>query len=176
MESISHYLLKNSSDKCNPHTYHLIYDDLFRRYDRNAPLDILESGVEKGGSLCAWKEYFPNARVVGVDIVDVRLPQFVRNDVEFVLRDIKEYKPDRQFDIIIEDGNHSNFDALWAGENLSKYLKETGTLIIEDVQEGFLVPFVLWGKLHGDFIVSAIDMRRLTGKHDNFMIKIERVK
>lgn len=172
---ISDILNKNGSDKCIRHTYQLIYDSVCSAYDRNQEIDILESGVEKGGSLSAWKEYFPNARVTGVDIVDQRLPKFVREDVEFVLSDIKKYKPDRYFDIIIEDGNHSNEDAIWAGVNLSQQLKVGGTLIIEDIQEGFIVPMILWGKLHGDFMVSALDMRRITQSHDNFAIKIDRL-
>lgn len=172
---ISFYLNKNKSDKCQSHTYHYLYDQLFGRYERDGQWDILESGIEKGGSLCAWKEYFPNARVTGVDIIDKRLPEFVRDDIEFIVQDIKEYKPDRQFDLIIEDGNHSNEDALWAGVNLTKHLKPGGFLIIEDVQEGYMVPFLLWGKLSGDYVVNTIDLRRITNGRDNFLIQIQKL-
>lgn len=173
---ISYYLNKNKSDKCIDHSYQYLYNRLFSYIDRNEKLDILESGVEKGGSLCAWKEYFPNAKVTGVDIVDTRLPEFIRDDVEFIVTDIKQYKPDRQFDIIIEDGDHSNHDALWAGINLAEHLKLGGHLIIEDVQEGYMIPFLLWGKLLGDYVVNTIDLRRITHKHDNFLIDIEKVR
>lgn len=176
MNPISHYLVKNGSDKCTDHSYQYLYDDLLSRYNKEDALDILESGIEKGGSLSAWKECFPNAKVTGVDIVDSRLSQFIRDDVEFVVQDIKQYKPDRLFDLIIEDGNHSNEDALWAAVNLSTYLKLGGSLIIEDVQEGFMVPFLLWGKLHGDYIMTVIDMRRVNDRHDNMLIKIHKVK
>lgn len=174
MSKISTILTRNGSDKCAfRHTYHYLYNDLFAKFDRSASLDILESGIEHGSSLYAWKEYFPNARVTGIDIVDVRSEEFKGDDVEFVKTDIKAYVPDRKFDIIIEDGNHSNFDAMWAGEHLPKHLKEGGILVIEDVQEGFAVPFMLWGKLSGKYAVSAIDLRRYTNTHDNFLIKIE---
>lgn len=157
------------------HTYHYLYDDLLCNLDRNATLDILESGIEKGGSLCAWKEYFPNARVTGVDIIDTRLSQFIRDDVEFIVTDIKQYKPDRKFDLIIEDGNHSNEDALWAVINLVEHLKPNGHLVIEDVQEAYMVPFLSWGKLLGDYVVHTIDLRRLTNGRDNFLIDIHKV-
>lgn len=176
MEKISDYLNKNGSDKCKTHTYQYWYDGLFSTIDRNAKLDILESGIEFGGSLCAWKEFFLNANVTGVDIVDRRLDEFKRDDVEFVLADIKEYKTTKKFDIIIEDGNHSNFDALWAATNLSPYLKDEGILIIEDVQEGFAVPFLMWGKLNGDYAVVVVDMRRITNTHDNFLIQIQKLR
>lgn len=170
---ISYFLNKNGSDKCQTHTYQYLYDSLFGQFNSQAELDILESGIEKGGSLCAWKEYLPNARVTGVDVVDVRLPEYKRSDIEFVISDIKEYKPDRKFDLIIEDGNHSNEDLIWCAINLSKHLKLGGVLVLEDVQEGFMVPFILWGKLLGDYAVTIYDMRRLTNRHDNFLIKIQ---
>lgn len=173
---ISYYLKKNGSDKCGKHTYEYVYDSIFNTFDRNAEIDILESGIEYGGSLSAWKEFFPNAKVTGVDIRDNRKPEFVRDDVEFIIGDIKDYKPDRKFDLIIEDGNHSNFDALWAIANLSHHLKDGGVLIVEDVQEGFAIPFLSWGKLLGDYVLVAVDMRRLTHTHDNFVIQIQKLK
>lgn len=169
---ISAILNKNGSDKCQSHTYQHVYDGLFAGFDRQAPLDILESGIELGGSLSAWKEYFPNARVTGVDIVDQRLPQFKRDDVEFIVTDIKNYQPDRKFDLIIEDGSHSNYDAVSVTVRLSQFLKLGGVLVIEDVQEGFALPFILWGQLAGGYIVEAIDMRRLTNTHDNFLLVV----
>lgn len=172
---ISYYLIKNKSDKCSTHTYQYVYDDLLSHYDRYAPIDILESGIERGGSLSAWKEYFPNARVTGVDIVDSRLEEFKRGDVDFVIGDIKTYEPNRKFDLIIEDGNHSNLDLMWCATNLVKHLKDFGVLCIEDVQEGFTAPFLLWGQLSGDYAVTVYDMRRLTNSHDNFIIKIQKL-
>lgn len=173
---ISYYLNKNGSDKCKAHTYHYVYDGTFMSFDREGELDILESGIEYGGSLSAWKEYFPNAKVTGVDIVDQRLDVFKRNDIEFIVEDIKKYKPDRKFDIIIEDGNHSNEDALWSVVNLSPHLKDGGILIIEDVQEGYMVPFLSWGKLNGDYVVTTVDLRRVNNRHDNFLIQVQKVQ
>lgn len=173
---ISFFLNKNGSDKCQSHTYQLVYDDLFKNLPRDYPIDLLESGVERGGSLSAWKEYFPNGNIIGIDPVDQRLPEFVRDDVKFVLEDIKKYQFDREFDLIIEDGNHSNEDALWATTTLPLHLKPGGVMILEDVQEGFLVPFLLWGKLHGDYVVTVVDMRRITNQHDNFLVKVDKLQ
>lgn len=170
---ISELFNKYGSDKSSRHTYHLIYNWQFAMFDRNAPINILESGVETGASLMAWREYFPNASITGVDIVDQRKEEYKDPSIDFILSDIKQYKPDKPFDLIIEDGNHSNLDCLWAGVVMSKWLRKGGLMFIEDVQEGFQVPFLLWGQLHGDYIVSAIDMRRFTDTHDNFLIRID---
>ncbi len=171
-KSISWFLNKNKSDKCYSHSYQIIYDPFFKSFDREDKLDILEVGIEKGGSLLAWKEYFPNANIIGVDIADTRT--FKSDDVTFVLSDIKDYKLDREFDIIIDDGSHSNADGMWSIENLSKCLKVGGVLIIEDVQEGFMLPFLAWGRLNGCYVLHAIDMRRVTQTNDNFLITIQR--
>lgn len=175
MNKLSEYLNKNGSDKCTSHSFAYIYDGYLGGIDRNAELDILESGVFQGASLFSWREYFPNARITGVDIQDIRKEEFKRDDIEFVLSDIKEYIPDRKFDFIIEDGSHSNLDALWSGVYLSKHLKDGGILIIEDIQEGFMIPFLLWGQLGGAYVVNAIDMRRLSNQHGDFVVIIHKV-
>ena len=174
-DSVFDYLKKHGSDKNTHHTYDYWYNSVFASFPREAKLDILESGIKFGGSLVAWKEYFPNANVTGIDIEDVRLEENKRDDIEFILGDIKDYKPDRRFDLIIEDGNHSNFDALWAATHLVEYLKTDGILIVEDIQEAYMVPFLMWGKLNGDYVVTTVDMRRLTNSHDNFLIQIHKV-
>jgi hypothetical protein len=35
---------------------------------RDIASHVLEIGVDGGGSLCAWVDYFPNAKVVGLDL------------------------------------------------------------------------------------------------------------
>ncbi len=174
-ENISEIFNRCGSDKNDKHTYGYFYNSFFSSYNRNKHLDILEAGVWKGGSIVAMKEYFPNARITGVDIEDVRLEQNKIPGVEFILDDIKNYKPDRKFDIIIEDGSHSNEDAMWAGTHMGEWLKDNGILVIEDVQEGFIVPMLLWGKLSGDYVLTVMDMRRITHSHDNFLIVIQKV-
>ena len=173
MKKISEFLNKYGSDKCAKHAYGIVYDDFFSKYDRNTELNILEIGVEHGGSLLAWKDYFPNARVTGVDIKDVR--QYKRDDVEFMLSDVKNYKPDRQFDIIIDDGSHYDKDVLWAATNLSLSLKPGGIMIIEDVQKEYEITRKIAKNLDGKFIVSVMDLRKVQGWYDDFLIFIWKI-
>ena len=37
---------------------------------KTEPLRVLEIGIERGGSLLMWRDYFPNAQVFGIDITD----------------------------------------------------------------------------------------------------------
>ena len=50
----------------NGHYYGDSYQRIFSNFDINSKLNILEVGVQKGGSLLAWKDYFKNANVVGL--------------------------------------------------------------------------------------------------------------
>ena len=130
---ISKILAKYDTDKVNGHTYGESYDRFFSKFDRNAPLDILEVGTQKGGSLLAWQEYFPNAKVTGVDIVDVVKPEYRSEKIRYIVSDIKKWNTDEAFDIVIDDGSHTLSDVLWVMDHIK--LKPGGLLVIEDVQD-----------------------------------------
>lgn len=100
------------------HDYGPVYARIFN--SMTAVDSLLEIGVKRGRSIAAWKDLFPQARVVGVDIVDVttfedgylglfpRCPamdqwQFVQGDsTDPALAETIE----GTFDIIIDDGSH----------------------------------------------------------------------
>ena len=44
-----------------------IYEDYFFSL-KNKKINILEIGIYEGKSLMIWKNYFPNANIVGIDI------------------------------------------------------------------------------------------------------------
>ena len=131
---ISELLAEYKSDKVDPHTYGLAYDEMFSFFDREAPLNILEIGIQKGGSLCAWKDYFPNAKVTGLDIEDAVKPEYRREDINYVICDVNKYQTDEMYDIVIDDGSHWLKDVIHSVALFSKKLKVGGLMIIEDVQ------------------------------------------
>lgn len=104
-------------------------------------LKILEIGVYNGGSLFMWKNYFPNATIVGMDI-DSYCTRWEdkSNDIHIVLGDQsdparlieinEQYGP---FDIIIDDGGHENHQVITSFETLFPLLKEGGLYFVEDV-------------------------------------------
>lgn len=134
MEPISELLKRYESDKVNPHTYGEAYDEIFKLFNKEEALNILEIGTQKGGSLLAWKEYFPNARVTGLDIVDVVKPEFRSDDINYVICDVNEYKTDEVFDLVIDDGSHWLKDVVHSLALFSQKLKVGGVMLIEDVQ------------------------------------------
>ena len=125
---------KRATDKIWHHRYGKAYDDLFSRFDRKAPLNIMEVGTQKGATLLAWKEYFPNANVYGVDIVDVVPEKYRKDTVTRVITDIKRLDTDIRFDIIIDDGSHYLGDMIYVVANYFMTMKDKGVMILEDVR------------------------------------------
>jgi len=120
------------------------YADFYQRYFEGLnPSILLEIGVLKGGSHRAWKELFPNTRVVGIDI-DPLIAE-VNKDLEIYTGD----QTDQDFlnhvidtighpDIIIDDGGHTRKQQVLSLTYLWPFLISGGLYIIEDLETSFL--------------------------------------
>ncbi len=127
--------------------YLALYLEYFKRqgFKRDAPLNILEIGTNKGSSLRMWAEYFPNASVTGLDITrQYELPGMLDNDrISTYLVDTGDsiklgsfFAADDKFDIIIDDGSHDQKDMQVAWGVLFHWLSGGGVYIIEDIITG----------------------------------------
>ena len=186
---ISEILLKYNTDKNmgikdpkKGHFYGTTYDEIFSWFNKNEKLTIMEIGVQKGGSLKAWRDYFKNAIIIGVDIVDVREKEYISSDLKFIKSDIQKIDIQNSFgnslfDIIIDDGSHFLDDVLFVVENYAKRLKNYGVILIEDVQDApkwfNKIIFKLMPE-NGCFNVQFRDMRNI-GAYDDFIIIIKKV-
>lgn len=122
------------------------YLDLYDRalaHRRLEPIRLLEIGVFKGASVRTWRDYFPNGRIVGLDI-DPDALQHAGPRIEIVLGDqadpeglraiVQERGP---FDVIIDDGSHiwrHQIDTLRA---LLALVTPGGLYILEDLHTSF---------------------------------------
>ena len=106
---------------------------------------VLEIGVHHGGSLALWRDYFPNARIAGIDAdlskvssTGVELFQGQQHDEAFLRGVAHSVAPDG-FDLIIDDASHIGwltqvtFKALFY-----EHLKPGGLYVIEDWGTGYL--------------------------------------
>lgn len=143
MENITQILSKYDTDKELFHKYGSTYETIFSRYSREEPLNILEIGTQKGGSLLAWKEYFPNATVYGVDIVDVVSDEYRTDTVTRIISDVKRWDNDMEWDIVIDDGSHHLMDLVYVITNYCVKIKPNGVLVIEDVRYPLLLLHVI---------------------------------
>jgi SAM-dependent methyltransferase len=137
----------------NAHGYAAVYEHHLRE-DRLADLHILELGLLRhdvqarnpGGpyddvpSLKMWREYCPNARIVGFDIADFSTApplagvRIVRGDMGRPedLRSLVE-QSDGEFDVIIDDGSHASHHQQIALAELFPHLKPGGHYFVEDL-------------------------------------------
>lgn len=128
------------------------YTPLYRRHfgaRRRAVCSVLEIGVggtssvegyetpAGGQSLRMWRRYFPNARVVGVDVFEKAVSgsriQFERGDAtdpEFMSRVVECHGP---FDIVIDDGSHIGREIIASFELLWDSMRPGGFYVIEDL-------------------------------------------
>ncbi|MGF1549979.1 MAG: class I SAM-dependent methyltransferase [Sphingomonadaceae bacterium] len=121
-----------------------VYDRLFARF-RGRDVTIIEIGVNRGGSLELWRDFFgPGARIVGIDIDPacaerVSPPSRVmigsQDDPEFLERVVAETGPP---DIVLDDGSHVGRHQIASFRALFPALRDGGLYLIEDLQTSYL--------------------------------------
>lgn len=97
-------------------------------------LSLLEIGVQNGGSLETWAEYFPYANhIVGIDI-DPKCGELKFDDprIRVVVGDASKVELDQTFQIIIDDGSHKSDDIIANFKHWWPKLKSGGLYIVED--------------------------------------------
>ena len=110
------------------HNYTPRYDAHFAPF-RNESFNLLEIGVFEGASLRMWRDYFPNAHIIGIDINPV--PDDVQGRTW--RGDVKNYTSNPSlFRVIIDDGSHDPNDVCIAFERLWPAVEPGGWYCIED--------------------------------------------
>jgi len=138
------------------HNYADLYEMLFRCNRKNVQLLIecglgtnninLESSMginaKPGASLRMWRDFFPSARIIGVDIDKEILfneerietfycDQLKKNSIENFTKESNLQK--NSADIIIDDGLHTFKAGISFFEAMIDFLNEDGVYVIEDV-------------------------------------------
>jgi cephalosporin hydroxylase len=138
-------LIDNSrTDKNTNHSYLETYEHLFQN-KKNTAQNILEIGVQEGGSIKLWYDYFKNATIYGLDIRKIKdiwpelknkprikLGCFDAYDSNFVENQMKPLNV--KFDIMIDDGPHTLESMISFIEYYLPMLSDDGIFVIEDVQ------------------------------------------
>lgn len=105
---------------------------------------VLELGVDRGGSLRIWREYFPSAVVVGVDERradwdDERIVvRHGQQDDLALLRQVRDRYAPSGFDLIVDDAAHVGRTARASFTSLfTEHLRPGGVYAIEDWGTGY---------------------------------------
>jgi len=132
---------KYGTDKAD-HLYALLYEELMESRC-SQPTTLLEIGVKEGNSLRAWKCYFPNSKIYGIDLV---MPEdsegfevFVGDQADEVfLKEVAEKIG--PMDIVIDDGGHKMKEQQTSFRVLWPYVSPGGLYAIEDLRSSFVRP------------------------------------
>ena len=118
--------------------YATFYEKIF---NGKHPKSILEIGIRHGGCLVAFKNMFPEARVVGVDIN----PPGIERQKEYAVKGVEWYQcdatqpilfdfiGDEPFDLIIDDGSH-----------FYKHQRESFELLKDKFNDYYVIEDVMW--------------------------------
>jgi len=114
------------------------YDKFFQSF-RLKNINFLELGILDGKSLKTWEEYFPDAKIAGLDIDPSKtMYQTPRTNIYIgsqddsnVIDSIKKDYPEG-FDVILDDASHINELTIASFELLFNHVKPGGLYIIED--------------------------------------------
>ena len=158
------------TDKATIHSYMPTYEEIFSSL-RDKPINLLEIGVFRGGSLEMWKDFFhEESNISGIDNFSEK-----DSDREKAMSvkgckihdcNITMFDTDEMFDIIIDDGSHLWEDVELAITKLWKNLKQDGIYVIEDVQRS------AWKEMLAEVGYSNIevyDLRDNKNRYDDIL-------
>lgn len=184
--SLNDIINNTKTDKNTSHSYLSVYEKLLEK-KKDTAKNILEIGIESGGSIKLWHDYFVNATIYGLDIMDVNnVWDEINNKDRIILYcshdayDIEKFKTtfldkNIKFDLILDDGPHT-FNSMKTFIQLySQIMTDDGILIIEDV------PQLDWIDKLKEFVpeelkkyVKEYDLRSNKNRFDDILFIIDK--
>ena len=119
------------------HNYLPFYEQFLRPL-RDLPITLLEIGVDRGNSLRMWRDYFQNAKIVGMDCANLTHLASDRIFIEIgdqnqpadLTRIAEAHGP---FDVIVDDAGHDPNSQKFCHGFMLSHLKPGGLYILEDL-------------------------------------------
>ena len=161
--TLSQISKKYPTDKEFSHNYYnAVYEEPFSKI-KNEAKKVCEIGIGgfneglgwvPGNSLKVWRDYFPNAQILGLDIVKHELTNNERITVDWLdqskLDLVKEYSSKlSNYDIILDDGSHNTYDQIITFAYFFRSLRSGGIYVLEDLHTSIEVKMPekvqIWG-------------------------------
>lgn len=144
MNDLEKYFLENTGRSIHKWKHYFdIYDRHFSRY-RGTNVHVVEFGVDDGGSLQMWKDYFgAECRIYGIDInphcrdlEEERVTIFIgdQEDREFLASLAREIP---RIDILIDDGGHRMQQQINTFEVMFPHIEKDGVYLCEDMHTSY---------------------------------------
>lgn len=127
--------------------YFPVYDRLFSPYV-GRDLTLVEIGVQSGGSLLMWREFFgPKARIIGVDLNPTALALETDGFEVFIGDQASEafwaefFLKVGDVDIVIDDGGHTYEQQIVTTTECLPRIRDGGMILVEDTHTSFMHGF-----------------------------------
>jgi hypothetical protein len=126
-------------------SYLKLYDQVFQKY-YDGQVNLLEIGVQNGGSFEIYSELFANnSQFVGCDIdMNCQKLDYDNESISIVIGDateaqtkIKILNACKRYDVVIDDGSHQQNDIINAFLMYFPVLSEDGVYIVEDLHTSY---------------------------------------
>lgn len=152
--------LEHLSDKWDP--YFEIYERHIGRF-RGANVNLVEVGVQNGGSLEMWSKYLgPNSNIVGIDFDPVCSDlRYSQQNISITIGDQGDpgfwdtFTKDRKIDILIDDGSHYSDHQILTFEKVFPRLSIGGIYVCEDCHTSYMSTHYGAYRKDGTFIEYA---------------------
>jgi GT2 family glycosyltransferase len=165
--SLNEIAVRTGTDKSDRHHgYTWVYEEYLAPL-RDQPITLLEIGVADGASLKMWREYFPHARIYGLDrdpacraLAGDRIEVFVgdQSDARCLAEVIRRTGP---LNLVIDDGSHIGEHQIESFESLFPAVTEGGLYVVEDLHTSYWG----WGTRSAmQYFKSLVDAAMITGK------------
>lgn len=170
------------TDKNTAHSYLPLYEELLCR-KRFTCRNMLEVGICYGGSIKMWNDYFSNACVYALDLMNYEKVWEELKDKErirIISADaydkyiVDSCFKNKKFDFILDDGPHTLISQLKFLELYSPLLENDGILIIEDIQDiNYLEIFKQNTPDNLKPYIKTFDLRKNKNRYDDIVFCID---
>lgn len=174
------------TDKNTIHSYLPLYQKLLIK-KRETARNVLEVGICYGGSIKLWSDFFINATVYGIDIMDMNYVwDGIKNNEKIILHTSSDaynkvffttnfLNKNIKCDFMLDDGPHSLESMIKFIRLYSQIMTDDGILIIEDVQSwDWLEILMLIVPEDLKQFVIVYDLRGNKNRYDDIVFTIDK--
>jgi cephalosporin hydroxylase len=175
------------TDKNTTHSYLPLYQQLLISKKETAK-NVLEIGICYGGSIKLWSDFFTNATVYGLDIMNINdVWEEIKNNDKIILHTSKDAYNEDFFianflyknikcDFMLDDGPHSLESMIQFIKLYSQIMTDDGILIIEDVPSWDWID-ILKNAVpeHLKQYIKVYDLRPNKNRYDDIVFTIDKL-
>ena len=175
------------TDKNTTHSYLPLYQKLLINKKETAK-NVLEVGILRGGSIKLWSDFFTNANVYGLDIMDINdVWEDIKNKEKIILHTSSNAYNDDFFithflnknikcDFLLDDGPHTLESMKDFIKLYSQIMTDDGILIIEDVQHWDWIN-LLTNEVPENLkqFIKVYDLRSNKNRYDDIVFTIDKL-